>query len=303
MFDAYTARAQLNPGNELSELDADVGYGNNPANSANLGIVTPGGKNLPYPVGYGPGGDAARFLDQSIIGSHVLVEDYNKNKESLNQFKLEGTWSDETLKFKYGVQYTHDHEQLRSFTDLPYTWQMYAGYGPAPVSASARAHTVKPDPRVPSARVGFHQGSATAANLPASIMLANGNAIKYLEGLNGAGMNGATVPTRTPGPAPRLAPAITSMYENLGNHQDITENTVSPYLNLQTKAKLADMPLNINVGLRFEDTYVDSAGVSSANGRAVLFCATDPTAYGFSSTPPSRDQRQERVPVLCRTSI
>ena len=105
------------------------------ANSANLGIVTPGGKNPRYP-GDAPGGDAARFLDPSIIGSHVLVEDYNKNKESLNQFKLEGTWSDETLKFKYGVQYTHDHEQLRSFTDLPYTWQMYAGYGPPPTFGS-----------------------------------------------------------------------------------------------------------------------------------------------------------------------
>jgi len=286
MFDAYTALAQLNPGNELSEIDADVGYGNNPANSANLGIVTPGGKNLPYPVGFGPGGDASRFLDPSIIGSHVLVEDYNKNKESLNQFKLEGTWSDETLKFKYGVQYTHDHEQLRSFTDLPYTWQMYAGYGPAPTFGSGG---VAPMPaNLISGTFGtgsdFIHGFGNGGNLPAAIMLANGNAIKgYLEGLNGAGMNVGAC-SNLSGATPCTGKYI--MYENLGNHQDITENTVSPYLNLATTAKLADMPLKINVGLRFEDTHVDSAGVSSLPTGALFILPTDHTAYGFNSTPP-----------------
>ncbi len=129
LFDAYTAVSKLNPGGQLSELDSDVGYGNSPANNSSLGIVVSGGNNLPYPVGFGPSGDAARFLDKTIIGSHVVVEDYDQNKDSINQFKLEGSWNDENLKFKYGLQFTHDHEQLRSFTDLPYTWQMYAGYG------------------------------------------------------------------------------------------------------------------------------------------------------------------------------
>jgi iron complex outermembrane recepter protein len=285
MFDAYTALAQLNPGNELGEVDADVGYGNSPPLGANLGIVTPGGKNLPYPVGYGPQGDASRFLDPSIIGSHVLVEDYNKNKESLNQFKLEGTWSDETLKFKYGVQYTHDHEQLRSFTDLPYTWQMYAGYGPPPFGTGG----ILPVPaNLISGTFGtgsdFIHGFGNGGNLPPNIVLANGNAIKgYLEGLNGAGMNVGAC-SNLSGATPCTGKYI--MYENLGNHQDITENTVSPYLNLATTAKLAEMPLKINVGLRFEDTHVDSAGVSSLPTGQLTILATDHTAYSFNSTPP-----------------
>jgi len=216
----------------------------------------------------------------------VLVEDYNKNKESLNQFKLEGTWSDETLKFKYGVQYTHDHEQLRSFTDLPYTWQMYAGYGPAPTFGSGGVAPMPANLISGTFRTGsdFIHGFGNGGNLPAAIMLANGNAIKgYLEGLNGAGMNVGAC-SNLSGATPCTGKYI--MYENLGNHQDITENTVSPYLNLATTAKLADMPLKINVGLRFEDTHVDSAGVSSLPTGALFILPTDHTAYGFNSTPP-----------------
>ncbi len=63
-FDAYTAIAKLNPGGQAS-LDSDVGYGNGP-NGTSLGIVVPGGKNLPYPVGYGPGGDAANFINTRV---------------------------------------------------------------------------------------------------------------------------------------------------------------------------------------------------------------------------------------------
>jgi TonB-dependent receptor len=291
MFDAYNALAQLNPGNELSEIDADVGYGNGSGvNNTSLGLVVPGGKSLPYPVAYGPGGDASRFLDQSIIGSHVLVEDYNKNKESLNQFKLEGAWHDDTLKFKYGVQYTHDHEQLRSYTDLPYTWQMYAGYGPKP---NVGAGGVAPIPSNLTSGAfgtgsGFISGWSGGGNLPANILLANGYAIRsYLEGLNGVGMNGGTVAdTCSNLSGPVLCTGKYIMYENLGAHQDITENTISPYLNLATMTKLAEMPLKINVGLRFEDTHVESAGVSSLPTGQLSILPADHTAYSFSSTPP-----------------
>ena len=38
------------------------------------------------------------------------------------------------------------------------------------------------------------------------------------------------------------------MYQNLGDSQDITESTVSPYLSMSTTSKIEDMPLKINVG-------------------------------------------------------
>jgi iron complex outermembrane receptor protein len=287
MFDAYNAVAKLNPGNQTS-LDADVGYGNGP-NSTSLGIVVPGGNNLPYPTGFGPGGNAANFANPAFIGSHVLVESYNQNTDTINQLKLEGSWHNDTFKFKYGVQYTHDEEALRAFTDLPYTWQMYAGYGPAPVGSGG----VAPIPaNLISNTFGtgsnFINGWGNGANLPPAIIAANGYAIlNYLQGLNGAGMNGAnntTVCSNLSGGTPCTGKYI--MYQNLGASQDITESTVSPYFSMSLNEKIEDMPLKINFGARIESTHVTSAGVSTLPVGQLTIVPTDHTAYNFNSTPP-----------------
>ena len=212
MFDVYHGVAKLDPGGQ-SGLDADVGYGNGP-NATSLGIVVPGGNNLPYPTGYGPAGVAANFINPAYIGSHVLVESYNQNTDTINQFKLEGVWHDDQLKFKYGVQVTHDDEALRAFTDLPYTWQMYAGYGPpgvgsggvAPIPANLISNSF-------GTGSGFINGWGNGGLLPPAIIAANGYSIlNYLQGLNGAGQNVGTAksPSAPTWPASCLATASTS---------------------------------------------------------------------------------------------
>jgi iron complex outermembrane recepter protein len=287
MFDAYNAVAKLNPAGQTS-LDADIGYGNGP-NASPLGIVVPGGKNLPYPTGFGPAGDAANFVNPAFIGSHVLVETYNQNTDVINQLKLEGSWHDDQLKFKYGVQFTRDAETLRAFTDLPYTWQMYAGYGPPPVGSGG----VAPIPANLISNTfgtgsGFINGWGNGANLPPAIIAANGYAIlNYLQGLNGVGMNGAnntTVCSNLSGGTPCTGKYI--MYQNLGNSQDVTESTVSPYLSMSLNEKIEDMPLKINFGARVESTHVISAGVSSLPQGQLTIVPTDHTAYAFTPGPP-----------------
>jgi iron complex outermembrane receptor protein len=284
LFDAYTAQSKLNPGGQLSERDADVGYGNSPALASTFGVNVTGGKNLPYPVGYGPSSDASQFLNPAIIGSHVLVEDYAQNKDTVNQFKLQGTWSDENLKFKYGVQFTHEAVELSGFTDLPYTWQMYAGYGPPPIGTGG----VVPVPaNLISGTFGtgsnFISGFGNGGNLPPSIMAANGNAIyNYLTGLNGAGQNVAAC-SNLAGATPCTGKYI--MYQNVGQTQDISENTTSPYLNLSEKTKIAELPLWINVGARYEITHVNSAGLSQLPVGQLTILPTDHTAYNVTYTP------------------
>jgi TonB-dependent receptor len=283
LFDAYTAVSKLNPDGQYG-VDADVGYGNGP-NATALGLVVPGGHNLPYPVNFGPAGNAANFVNPAFIGSHVLVESYNQNKDSINQFKLEGRWADDSVKFKYGLQFTHDHEQLRTFTDLPYTWQMYAGYGPPPVGSGG----VFPIPanlisNTFSTGSNFINGWGNGGKLPPAILAANGWAIlNYLQSLNGAGQNVGAC-SNLSGATPCTGKYI--MYQNLGNNQDVTENTVSPYLNMATTIKVADLPLKVNLGVRYENTHVISAGVSSLPTGALYILPTDHTAYGFNLTPP-----------------
>jgi TonB-dependent receptor len=284
MFDAYNAVAKLNPAGQTS-LDADVGYGNGP-NASPIGITVPGGKNLPYPTGFGPAGDAANFANPAFIGSHVLVESYNQNADTINQLKLEGSWHDDQLKFKYGVQFTHDSETLRAFTDLPYTWQMYAGYGPPPVGSGG----VAPIPAglissTFSTGSGFINGWGNGANLPPNIIAANGTAIlNYLQGLNGAGQNVGAC-TNLAGATPCTGKYI--MYQNLGGSQDITESTVSPYLSMSLNEKVEDMPLKINFGARLESTHVTSAGISSLPTGQLTIVPTDHTAYAFTPSPPT----------------
>jgi iron complex outermembrane recepter protein len=283
MFDAYNAVAKLNPGGQTS-LDADIGYGNGP-NASPIGIIVPGGHNLPYPTGFGPGGDAANFANPAFIGSHVLVESYNQNTDTINQLKLEGSWHDDQLKFKYGVQFTHDAETLRGFTDLPYTWQMYAGYGPTPVGTGG----VAPIPAnlissTFSTGSNFINGWGNGANLPPAIIAANGNAIlNYLQGLNGAGQNVGNC-SNLSGATPCTGKYI--MYQNLGGSQDVTESTVSPYLTMSLNEKILDMPLKINLGARLESTHVTSAGVSSLPTGQLTIVPTDHTAYNFTPSPP-----------------
>jgi TonB-dependent receptor len=284
LFDAYTATSKLNPGGELSEIDADVGYGNNPATNSDFGVVVTGGKNLPYPTGFGPGNNAARFLDPTIIGSHVLVEDTTQNKDTISQFKLEGKWFDDNVDLHYGIQFTHDAMELRSYTDLPYTWQMYAGYGPPPQGSGG----VVP---IPANLIsgsfgtgsGFINGWGNGGNLPPAILAANGYAIRsYLEGLNGAGMNVGACSNLT-GATPCTGKYI--MYENSGGHQDITEKTTSPYVSVSTNGKIADMPLKINVGARFEMTDSHSLGLSQLPTGQFTVLPQDHTAYTINYTP------------------
>jgi TonB-dependent receptor len=166
---------------------------------------------------------------------------------------------------------------------------MFAGYGPppngsggvAPIPANLVSNTF-------STGSNFIHGWGNGGRLPANILAANGWAIlSYLQGLNGAGMNGAT-DTKT---CSNLSGGVLCdgkyhMYQVLGNNQDVTENTVSPYLNMSTKLKVADLPLNVNLGVRYENTHVISAGVSALPTGALSIVPTDHTAYSFNLTPP-----------------
>ncbi len=136
-FDAAYAVAELNPNGEISQLDMDVGYGpsgNNTAgtNGTTLGITGIGSGGLPYPTGFGPNGNASRFINNGIIGSHVLPIVSTQNKDIVRQFKLMGTWKEDNLRLTYDLQYVTDHQDLKAFDTFQNNdWQLFAGYGPA----------------------------------------------------------------------------------------------------------------------------------------------------------------------------
>jgi TonB-dependent receptor len=134
-LDYSNSVSQLNPNGELSSLDADVGYGASTGGglySSNLGIAGVGSGALPYPTNYGPNGDASKFINNGLMGSHVMPLTASQNKDTVNEFKLQGTWKDDNLKVDYGFQYTTNSEHLSSMDDFQNNqWQAFGGYGPA----------------------------------------------------------------------------------------------------------------------------------------------------------------------------
>jgi iron complex outermembrane receptor protein len=135
-FDADQSLAQLNPGGQLTSIDADIGYGPSTpggTNGSNLGLILPGGHNLPYLVGIGPNGNAANFLGTGILGSHVLPISLNQRVDKVQQLKVEGSWAEsDHLKITAGYQYSGEHDDARNYDDFANNdWQAFAGYGPS----------------------------------------------------------------------------------------------------------------------------------------------------------------------------
>ena len=93
----------------------------------------PGGHALPYPTGLGPNGNAAAFINNGLIGSHVFPMGSNQRFDQIRQFKAEMNWVEsDKLKVTAGYQYVGDHDNAQSHDDFANNqWQAYAGYGPA----------------------------------------------------------------------------------------------------------------------------------------------------------------------------
>lgn len=265
-LDAAYAVAELNPNGEISQLDMDVGYGpsgDGGTNGTNLGITGIGSNELPYPTGIGPNGDAALFINNGLIGSHVLPILSNQNKDIVRQFKLMGTWKEDALQINYGVQYVNDHQDLKQFdTFVNNDWQAFAGYGPA--SNNANGYALPQDLFTRSfSTSGFINGFGNNQFLPPQVLMFDPYAvIDYLQKTTGRTLELAFNP----------------------NAQIVEEKTTAFFVNLATEASINEMPLRINVGLRAEKTNVDSAGLGQLpTGLSQL--PGDLTAFFVTYTP------------------
>jgi len=131
------ALSSLNPGNQVNEQQADIGYGSNTL-GADIRIVVPtSGHALPYYASYGPNGDKSRFDDISIIGSHTNQMNSGRNRYLTNQAKVEAAWTEDSWKVAAGVQYVANHYSTTYWTDITwgdnpdFTGVAYLNYGPS----------------------------------------------------------------------------------------------------------------------------------------------------------------------------
>jgi iron complex outermembrane recepter protein len=327
VLDGDHADGWSNPGGVVG-ADMDVGYGPsqapcNPANNsgypcpvggyagglygANVGIAVPGGHGLPYPTSFGPSGNEANFINNGLIGSHVLPLSEGQNLDTVNQVKAEGDWSEDNLDLKFGFQYLAEHKNEMSADSFENNnWQAYSGYGPA--SNNYYIDNVNPaDPyygqpagvALPQdmfqksfSTSGFINGWTGSGNLPSNILQYDPwPTIKYLEslgnpqtmlvpGYNGTG-NGCCAPP--PNEAGRPFNGIYQVAFNPSNYHVLMEKTYSGYVQASLKTNVADMPLRINLGTRYDYTDEDVEGLGRVP-TAFTVDAADHTAYDITYT-------------------
>jgi TonB-dependent receptor len=293
MFDADQALSQLNPGGQLSSIDVDVGYGpsvTGGTNGTNLGITVPGGHSLPFPTGFGPGGNGAAFINNGLIGSHVLPISQPNRVDKVQQIRFEGVWKEsDDFQIAAGYQYVGEHDNAVTYDDFANNdWQAYAGYGPASNNNGTHGAALPQNLFTGSFSTGsdFITGWGGAGSLPPKVLAFNPYAVlNYLQGLGNPQTQ--TIPGFNVG---CCTPAFDGVYRtalNVGSYQQIVENSNSAYISITAKTQIAGMPLRINAGVREEFTNLTATGLGRLPTSLVVQ-ASDHTAFTTSFGPTSQ---------------
>ncbi len=272
-----------NPGHVIG-ADMDVGYGNanagcavnvttgpltstGPGGNCNsiLGIAVPDGHGIPYPTAYGPNNDKSQFINNGIIGSHVLPLTQGWALDTINQAKILGEWVDsDALSMRAGFQYVAEHLNQDSWDSFQNSnWQAYAGYGPASGNAPPNGVALPQNLFSKSFNTGdFINGWSGSANLPTNILMYDPwPTINYLNALNGAGANFACCAPNGSGDAGRPFSGTYQVAFNPSSHHVTEEKTYSGFIEATFKTTLASMPLKVNVGTRYDITQEHVTGL------------------------------------------
>lgn len=283
--DGAYAKSWLNPGGVIGSTNGDIGYGGRLG--TNLGFDITGDSNKAFPTisNFGPAGDASRWADPTVIGSHVTVNQTQENTDELKQFRGVLTWKEENLTLKAGGQYVDDSFRLLNRSTFTNNfWQAYSGYG----APSGQGGGVSPLPS------SLYQGSISlnnfipgfAGSLPPSVLIYSPQAYQnYLTSLGNpqaqtvpgfnytGGVNGFTGQfTEAVDPSSILA---------------VREKTWSLFLSAAVEAQVAEMPLHLAFGLRNENTRLSATG-QGRQPTSITRSTSDPTllTIGFSDTQP-----------------
>ena len=282
--DASYAKSWLNPGGEISSDNADVGYGFGIGPALGISIGGDSKNTLPVLHGYGPNGDAARWADTSVIGSHVTVRQAQENTDVVKQVRFAGSWEQEGFRIKAGGSYLEDHYQFQqSNTFVNNFWQAYPGYGPP---SGNNGGVLVPSSLFTDhvSTSGFIPGFSGA--LPPTLLKFDAHAYQQFlsslgnpqtQNIPGFDYTGSNVGTAFTG-------AFDLALDN-GSIRDITEKTWALFLKANFDVDLAGMPFHFNAGVREENTHVTSNGFGQVP-TAITGSAGDPTLLTVSLSQP-----------------
>jgi len=309
-LDVDQSASHRNPNGETSDFNVDVGYGpgtsiGNPdyprladagfPNSNTAGVVIPANTNrsLPFQPTYGPNGNPANVLGLNplILGSHVLPIVSQYNSDYVDQVKLDVDWHSGKTEVDAGLQYVQDTRNSRTYSSVTNdAWQLWAGYGPP--SGNVNGRTLPASLFANSGYIdtsNFLPGFDNNNRLPV-IPLYNPYAVyDYLQ-------HQPANPGTIPGPHPPDCMAGSWGCNDLygggpepvaldpGSISFVQEKSYSPFVTGRHELHLADKPLIVRVGLRYEKSHVITAGIEQLPTGMTVNPA-DHTGFTFQYDP------------------
>jgi TonB-dependent receptor len=263
--DVSYAKSEQNPSGGGFD-GADIGYGG--ALGFNMGVQVLGDSSdhIPQMTTYGPNGDQSRYLDPSIIGSHVLVRTLQENSDTIKQARFKVSWQQENVKVDAGLSWVDDNFTLQgSNTFANNYWQAYGGYG-APSGRTSGVVVPSSIYRGTIGTSGFIPGFSGTGSLPPGLLVYSpydlygflgGLGNPWQQQINGFNYPGPDPnPTNAPGTlansqARCAAPGAPSLcnftgtldlQQDAGSIQDITERTWALFLAAKFDTELGSMP-------------------------------------------------------------
>ena len=281
--DASYSKSEQNPDGEGFD-GADIGYGGTLGFEMGVRVVGDSSDHLPEMSTYGPNGDTSRYLDPTIIGSHVLVRLSQENSDTIKQARFKLTWGGDDLKVDLGLSYLDDNFTLQNSNSFANNfWQAYAGYG----AMSGRPSGVLVPTDIYRSRIntsGFIPGFGGAGALPPELLVYTSyDLYSYLESLGNP--QAQTIPGFNYGCCNYTGSLDVAL--DPGSIQDITEKTWAAFLSARFNGELGGKPFHMTAGLRRESTDISSSGVGRLPVTLTVNPA-DPTLLTttFSETQP-----------------
>lgn len=259
--DAAFARATRNPGRNGFNDSMDIGYGGtNAGNTTVLGantgvtILGPSKDYLPQIHDIGPAGNIGRFLDTSVVGSHVIVRGAPYNYDTVRQFRGAIGWEKDGFLAKLGAQYIDD--TLYQQNDSTFTNGVFAsrsGYG------------------TPSGRPGGSAGGI--APLPSNVYEGTTNTNGFIPGYKGNLAPGFFVydPYAVYSLLQASGPSVAPSFDP-GSVLNVRERTWSIWFKTKFESEIAGMPFYIAAGIRNETTHLTTTAI----GRHLLGLSIPP---------------------------
>ncbi|ATI83301.1 TonB-dependent receptor [Sphingobium yanoikuyae] len=296
--DGSYSKSRQNPGGEISSENGDIGYGGLLGTANGIRVSGSSSKALPELTAYGPNGDASRWLDQTILGSHVTVRQQQLNSDEIKQVRLGATWEQDNLTIKVGGRYMEDRFKLQnSSTFTNNFWQAYAGYG----GPSGQGSGVL----IPSS---LYKGVISTKNfipgfsgsLPPGLLVYDAREYqRYLESLGNP--QAQNIPGYNYGCCGTDFTGKFDLLLDPGSVQDVREKTWSAYVRVNFEADVAGMPFHFNAGAREEITKLVSSGIGRLP-TSITGSTADPTlltvAFGDSQPISTRSSYSYLLPSL-----